>query len=694
MKITEDLEIHFEKFKKDEYYFNYFREWALEYLNTDPEYVKFIMNQLVKICSEKGYESAYSWCILYIGWVEYVNGNINNAIALHKKSLELFEKVNDNRGYVSVYNALLVDYMNLGYLELSIENGLKGIELCERINNLNATVALMINTAAVYVEYENYEEALAMINRAKLYKYEYRADYDIEMNIIRAQCFARTGKHTEAENCCKNAFNLVKEHKFVQWENKVLLILGENYSIAGDYKKARGYYERALNISENYNNIYMQGRVLLAWAICEFKSGCYDKSENIFLDAAELIKDREYILMKEKVYYYLSCLYEKCDNYKNAYKYLKISLDCKKILKNDSEMALKKLKEKDMAHAVEKYKSLYDNVERISDLGKSITSNLDIEKCTDTIYEVIEKLVPVDSFAIGMYDKDKNELNYKAVFKDGRRVDGFKNKIEDGKSLGAYCLCRKSNILISNMKKEYSKYMFKAKLDEEMFEKEGKSIVFIPLVIEDEPVGVMTVQSNAINAYRVSDINELKILASYIAIAIKNFQLFNEVKHFAEYDMLTECFNRNKILTIGNNIFDSNVKTDKKMSVAMIDIDNFKSINDKYGHDAGDIILKGTAQIIKSNLGNDAYIGRYGGEEFLVIFNKTNINEVLEICMQIGKLIEEALYNIGEKIISTTVSMGLYEYMDDISFYDGIKNADKRLYIAKENGKNKVICSG
>ncbi|MBS2904882.1 hypothetical protein KFV96_27585, partial [Klebsiella pneumoniae] len=115
----------------------------------------------------------------------------------------------------------------------------------------------------------------------------------------------------------------------------------------------------------------------------------------------------------------------------------KNSVKCKNILKNDSQVSLKRLKEKDMIYAVQKYKSLYDKMERISNLGKTLTANLDVEKFTYIIYEEIKKLVMLDTFAIGIYEKNKKELNYKIVFKNDKKLPGIVSNIEEGKSLGA-----------------------------------------------------------------------------------------------------------------------------------------------------------------------------------------------------------------------------------------------------------------
>ena len=691
MKMCLELDNHIKKFREDENYFQFFRELALKYLNIDPDYVRCVMEELIKVCEEKEYYSAHSWCILYIGWSENIKGNVSNAITLHKRALEFFENSNNDCGCAAVYNAFMVDYIQIGYLELSIEYGVRGIEFYEKFNDNDAIVALMINTASVYVEYKNYGEAVSILDRIKLYRYDHRLDYEVEMNVIKAECYLGTKKYIKAEKCCIKVLECIKENKFIQWEDKALLILAQIYSNTRRYEEAEEYFLSALKVSEKYKNFYMQGKVLLIWGIHHMKNNNYDKCENIFLDAINRIGCREYILIKERIYYYLSKLYEKSLDYENAYKCLKNSVKCKNILKNDSQVSLKRLKEKDMIYAVQKYKSLYDKMERISNLGKTLTANLDVEKFTYIIYEEIKKLVMLDTFAIGIYEKNKKELNYKIVFKNDKKLPGIVSKVEEGKSLGAYCICNKNDIIINNMAKEYSKYIYKVKINKKQLQEEAKSIISIPLLLDNEATGVMTVQSHKINAYTNEDLNELKILASYVAIAMRNLQLFNEAKHFAEYDVLTECFNRNKILSLGKKIYDESKENGYDLCVAMVDVDNFKSINDNYGHGAGDHILKSVARIMKKNIGDNDYIGRYGGEEFIIIFNKKNIEQASDICENLRRRIEKSKYNIGDRSINATVSIGIFEIHDNISFSDGIKYADESLYVAKKTGKNKIV---
>jgi diguanylate cyclase (GGDEF)-like protein len=122
------------------------------------------------------------------------------------------------------------------------------------------------------------------------------------------------------------------------------------------------------------------------------------------------------------------------------------------------------------------------------------------------------------------------------------------------------------------------------------------------------------------------------------------------------------------------------------ISLCMIDIDNFKKINDKYGHGVGDNVLKTFAKEVKKILRKSDIIIRFGGEEFLVVLPNTNIDnaEILanKICTHFNNLNKEVHF---------TVSIGIAEYKNNNSIDDLISEADKCLYLAKENGKNQVV---
>ena len=158
----------------------------------------------------------------------------------------------------------------------------------------------------------------------------------------------------------------------------------------------------------------------------------------------------------------------------------------------------------------------------------------------------------------------------------------------------------------------------------------------------------------------------------------------------ADFDELTQIYNRYSLNTIINNYI--NIKSLNMFNLAILDIDFFKRVNDTYGHNVGDEVLKYVANILKRIDSIDIDVGRWGGEEFLIISkNSLTYNEFKNQLEDVRKYIEKHPYEYGEISIFLTVSIGLtmYKKGDDIKTL--VKKADDNLYIAKSSGRNKII---
>lgn len=128
----------------------------------------------------------------------------------------------------------------------------------------------------------------------------------------------------------------------------------------------------------------------------------------------------------------------------------------------------------------------------------------------------------------------------------------------------------------------------------------------------------------------------------------------------------------------------------QNLIVAMIDLDNFKSINDKFGHPTGDVVLKKIAMLLSENLRQNDFIGRYGGEEFIIIFPNTSLNNALKICNEIREIISAHLFEFKGENVYVTLSAGIADFPTYTGVDSIINAADRALYNAKLDGRNKV----
>ncbi|MBN1617029.1 MAG: diguanylate cyclase [Spirochaetales bacterium] len=204
----------------------------------------------------------------------------------------------------------------------------------------------------------------------------------------------------------------------------------------------------------------------------------------------------------------------------------------------------------------------------------------------------------------------------------------------------------------------------------------------------------------------LNDITELKKAIEELTHKNKEIEILNQqLKNLAETDSLTGAYNRRffdeyyKIeaqRALSRNRFTNNPHASPDFGLAIIDIDNFKKINDSWGHLAGDEVLRTLVELIKANIFGRDVVCRYGGEEFAVIFTNTNEEGLTLAAEKIRIKIAETPFRIGsqEEPLYITVSIGIAffdrEYTEE-TLTELIAIADERLYCAKRTGKNRVI---
>lgn len=165
--------------------------------------------------------------------------------------------------------------------------------------------------------------------------------------------------------------------------------------------------------------------------------------------------------------------------------------------------------------------------------------------------------------------------------------------------------------------------------------------------------------------------------------------LFQQTKDLANKDFLTGSYNRRFFFESGEAIFDKAKRSDKVLTVAMFDIDKFKNINDTYGHDVGDVAIKEIARLLDENLRTSDLIARFGGEEFCVLLENIELEDVETLFEKIRFAFEMNVLKVGDIELSYTVSIGVC-YGMEATLEDMIKKSDDGLYYCKENGRNQV----
>ena len=167
--------------------------------------------------------------------------------------------------------------------------------------------------------------------------------------------------------------------------------------------------------------------------------------------------------------------------------------------------------------------------------------------------------------------------------------------------------------------------------------------------------------------------------------------MLKHVKESAITDALTGMYNRHYLYEIAEKTIAQAKRLKYPLSLAIFDIDFFKKINDKYGHLAGDGVLKSFASLLMDRVRESDIVVRYGGEEFIAILPETDMKRAFVAIEAIRKMVETMEISIEEDtVISITISIGIAEYNYNETLDQLIKRADEALYLAKKRGRNRV----
>jgi diguanylate cyclase (GGDEF)-like protein len=232
------------------------------------------------------------------------------------------------------------------------------------------------------------------------------------------------------------------------------------------------------------------------------------------------------------------------------------------------------------------------------------------------------------------------------------------------------------------------------------YERAGKTVYLNARLVEEFQWYLLVEQEEEAVEEKILDNLTSNLIVSFvislIVLAIANFTINryqNRLEQMATTDPLTGVANRHVFETIFEQISKSSQRNDTKVSVIMLDVDHFKQVNDKYGHNAGDLALKSVVKTIKERLRDSDTVCRWGGEEFLIILPDCDLKRAEIIAENIRKSIQKRVILYGQHDINLTVSMGITEYIKGEDTISLINRVDETLYQSKGSGRNRVSIS-
>jgi diguanylate cyclase (GGDEF)-like protein len=220
-----------------------------------------------------------------------------------------------------------------------------------------------------------------------------------------------------------------------------------------------------------------------------------------------------------------------------------------------------------------------------------------------------------------------------------------------------------------------------------------KFLLVIPLMIGNETMGVLNLNESENASFIKNSLNNILNMADFISLSIGNAVLYEQAKKLAVTDALTGIANRSSMEMALTNEFERSKRYNAPLAVIFLDIDNFKGVNDTYGHQKGDEVLVAVASLLQKFCRTNDVAARYGGEEFLMLLPHSNAQGAFKIAERVREEVMKINFFGNESPFSVTVSCGVTELNKDFmkDTEQLVAAGDQALYDAKNGGRNKSV---
>lgn len=378
-------------------------------------------------------------------------------------------------------------------------------------------------------------------------------------------------------------------------------------------------------------------------------------------------------------------------------------------------------------------------LESINRVGRAISTSLILDDLVELVYQQCRKLLDFSAFILVLYDEERGELDFRLHHNEDGRQPHKRKKLGEG-AIG-WIIEKNKAFLIRN----WHKSDHEAKGRAVIVGRIPLSVIGVPVAYDGKVLGAISVQNLEENAFDEADLRLLTTLADQVAISVANARLFAELEeHQQQLEQRVELRTREiekqkeELVALSDSLRDANeqkqrllealqAKTSEldrqtkedsltglfnrrymdervqaefrradryghPLSIAIIDIDNFKEINDKFSHMQADDVLQTFSNMLRSLCRNSDIISRYGGDEFLLCFPETDREQAVTVCEKIRNAVAEHDWqSIGDGL-EVTISVGVAGLLDTDP-RQTLLAADAQLYEAKRRGRNQVCAA-
>jgi diguanylate cyclase (GGDEF)-like protein len=655
----------------------------------------------------------------------------------YERSLELFySSLNLSREVKSLdlemksLNSIGIVYNHLGHVEEAVAHYRQSLLLARQTRSLERQLAALNNIGEANSKLGNVEEAFAYfmeaLEVADAIDDRWRGSV-VRVNLGEAE--RQLGNLPEAHHHLTEGLRLARAVGDSVTESEALTYLGQLSQDQADPVSAERLHRESLEVADKIDS--KPGRITASknLAQCLLETGRETEALPLLQEAvAESEAIRSPLLVRE-AYPALGALLEKrgesiaaLSAYKRYAELLEQihSEELQRMLRalriqfqterRQSEAEIFRLRNVELREKSQQLELAYERLRVISETGQEITAALDINTLTDTVYRHINRLMDATVFGIALYEPEEGTIDYALFLDDGRPLEPVQTRADSQESVAAWAIRNRAVVWLNDVAEEHAQYSRRLRF---MTAKKTQSVVYVPLELSDRVIGVITVQSYRKHAYTEHHVQTLKTLASYIAIALDNSRVhervnqlngivlrekrqleeaYAQITHMANHDNLTGLANRRLLSELLHEYLPLAHRMGRRLALMYVDLDDFKPINDQYGHQTGDHVLVEVARRLKSAVRASDTVGRIGGDEFIVVMQNLAERSVVEgVAEKIIRMVSEPIITDGREF-ELGASIGVSIFPDDgADHHELLRRADEAMYTAKTGGKRCVV---
>jgi len=533
---------------------------------TQPKLGLELSSEAKTLAEECFYEKGLAYALRNMGVSHRYLSNLETALTLSFQALELFKQIEEKSGEAQAYVSIAAIYYYMGDIERSLDLFLKGLRCSEEVGNKEAQAYAYNGAGYVYgVTLGDHKKGLEFLEKALTLSKEVKASSDLQPRVLdcMAEIYLNDGQYEKAYDASFQCLRLSEQSSQKIMKGDALFTIGNLFLRQDRLDESAEYFLQRLSNSKTISYKVGEADCVLQLGKIAFLRKETEKAEEYFLESLKVAEDIKAKAMIYKAHEALAELYESKediqsfvkhyklyhkfktevfkDEQESKQKYLNIQYEMERLQKeaeiNRLTNVVMKEKNAELEKKTEELEQSYNSVSVLSKIGRDITSTLSLDTILNTVYENVNQLMDASVFGIGVYNTESAAIDYQLAIDKGKRYKPYSRSMEDKDQFPVWCIENKKEIFINSVETEYGNYIksmvklnANAELEDGTASEVQHSLLYVPMMVKDRVIGLITVQSYEKDAYTRHHLDILKTLASYTSAALYNAQSFESLQ--------------------------------------------------------------------------------------------------------------------------------------------------------------------